>query len=296
MKRLFLRISTLLVFCGLIFFLSKTMIGVDKVSLVAEERTGIQPQFEDDKEELLRILVQTEGKAPLITVKPAAGGIIPHHLLAGFIIADYFNYLRAHQPRTIILLGPNHFEKGEKVIGGFYDWKTPFGVVETDQELARNFQKNGLITIDEEVLGSEHSIGNIMPFLKYYLPQTKIVPIVLRRNISLEQIQLMADELSKSLDGKTILVASIDFSHYLKLEEAEEKDKETLKAMENFNFRKILSFNNDYLDSPASLAVLLTAMKNQEKTDFFILHNTNSGEILKEASMPTTSYFSLVFH
>ena len=40
-------------------------------------------------------------------------GIIPHHGLASFIIADFFNLLIDQDPSTVVLIGPNHYEVGK---------------------------------------------------------------------------------------------------------------------------------------------------------------------------------------
>jgi hypothetical protein len=40
------------------------------------------------------------------------GGIVPHHLLPSYIVADFFKHIAHQKPKTLILIGPNHYEKG----------------------------------------------------------------------------------------------------------------------------------------------------------------------------------------
>lgn len=228
--------------------------------------------------------------------KPIAGGVIPHHLLADFIIIDFFKRLSIQKPQTIILIGPNHFEKGGKILSCLENFKTNNGEVEINSKMVETLQKDKLAEISEEIVKSETSISDIVPIIKSYFPNALIVPIILRQNSSMEQLEILSDRLSIILDEKTILIASIDFSHYLSSEEAEIKDSETIETIFRFDIGKILTYGNDNLDSPASMAVTLLAMKNKNHTAIEIFHHTNSGEIIRNGRPPTTSYFSLAFY
>ena len=107
----------------------------------------------------------------------------------------------------------------------------------------------------------------------------------------------MAEELADYLrDEKTVIVASVDFSHYLPKEEAIKKDKESLEAIKNFNYERIYSFGNDNLDSPPSIATLLSTMEKSGFTNIEVLGNSNSVEILGAESPQTTSYFNIAFY
>lgn len=39
------------------------------------------------------------------------GGIVPHHLLAGKMIAEFFQYISQDPPDTVIIVAPNHKKK-----------------------------------------------------------------------------------------------------------------------------------------------------------------------------------------
>lgn len=226
-----------------------------------------------------------------------SGGIIPHHLFVGSIIADFFNRLSAQQPKTIILIGPNHYEKGDfKALTSLYGWQTPFGVVEPNEQITKDLLKNNLVKIDEEVLPKDHSVAGIMPFIKYYLPNTQVVPILLSSYISQEEAHILASNLKGHMDKDAIIIAAVDFSHYLTNQQAQEKDEVTLEVMKNFDYRQLFSLNNDYLDSPPSIATLLTMMQKLGTTKMELLHHTNSGELQKDNYIETTSYFSIAYY
>lgn len=226
-----------------------------------------------------------------------SGGIIPHHLFPAFIQADFFQRLSSQKPKTIIVLGPNHYEKGEfRFLSSAYAWETLFGKVIPDQTIVSDLVNKNIIHINEDVLLHEHSVAGIMPFIKYYLPETKVVPVVISNFTTLEEIGFFADNLNKYLNKDTVLIASVDFSHYLNNFEAQNKDKLSLQIIKDYDYKRLFTLNNDYMDSPPSVAILLLNMQKTGKTKMDILQHTNSGEIQKNDFIPTTSYYSIAFY
>lgn len=226
-----------------------------------------------------------------------SGGIIPHHLFPGFIITDFFNRLSKQNPKTIILIGPNHYEHGDyKVLSSLYGWETPFGVVEPNKQVIQKLLKSKLLKIDETNLPRDHSVAGIMPFVKYYLPDTKVAPLLLSGFMTEEDVRALSNSLSNYLNEDTIIIAAVDFSHYLTNPQAQEKDKITLELMSNFNYKHMFSLGNDYLDSPSSTAIVMMVMQQLRTTHMDLLYHSNSGEIQKNDSIPTTSYFSIAYY
>lgn len=225
-----------------------------------------------------------------------AGGIIPHHLLASQIIADFFQRLFSQKPEVIILFGPNHYEKGDfKVLSSLYAWKTSFGTVKPNTEIANALIKKGLIRVDEEVLVNEHAITGILPFIAHYLPETTVVPMVFSGNTTQEEVEKLVEELVKIVNENTLVLASVDFSHYLKAEDARQNDIKTIKIIRNFDYLKLFGLGNDYLDSPPAMALLLKTMSKMGKTNQELLYHTNSAELANDPFVETTSYVSMIF-
>lgn len=224
------------------------------------------------------------------------GGTVPHHLLAGRMIKDFMEALAEQEPELIILVGPNHYNLGGKIITGLYDWQTPDGLVRTDEQLVKLLLEEKIAVRDEKVLAKEHSIGNLVPFIKHFSPDTRVVPLILHHDVSLTEVEKMLDFLEPLLDGKNgFLLASVDFSHYLNRIQAQEKDSFTLQVMRNFDYPTLFHLGNDHLDSPASLATVFRYAERKGIREFQVLENTNSGVILKNDLQETTSYFTLAF-
>lgn len=225
------------------------------------------------------------------------GGIVPHHLLPSFIIADFFSRLSAKEVETIILVGPNHYERGDaNAITSDYIWETPFGILEPNTEIIKDLEDKHLIKADEQVLPLDHSMTSILPFIQYYLPQAKVVPLILKSDFDEREVDVLAKELGGYIrDKKAIILASVDFSHYLTNFEAKEKNKESLKAIEKRSYNEMFSFKNDHMDSPASVALVLKTMDAINAKQMTVLHDTNSGELLGDNFSQITSYLSLTF-
>lgn len=226
-----------------------------------------------------------------------AGGIIPHHLFPGFILTDFFNRLAVQKPKTVVLIGPNHYEKGNyKILTSLYSWETPFGRVDPSDNIINELVKKGAVKIDEEVLANDHSAAGMMPFIRYYLPGTNVVPILISGYTTQKEAEALAGSLGDIMDQDTVLVAPVDFSHYLTSKQAKERDEVTLEVLKNYDYRQLFSLNNEYIDSPPSIAVLLIVMQKLGTTKIDILYHTNSGELQRDDYIPTTSYFSIAYY
>lgn len=229
------------------------------------------------------------------------GGIVPHHTLPSQLITRFFMALLAHTPQdtpqTVIILGPNHYEKGHyPVLLSEFAWKTPFGVVYPDKaKIEQLLSTTDFANVDETTVYGDHSVTAVIPYIKYFLPNARVMPIIISNKISDEDMQRLINNLHQFIDDKTIVIASVDFSHYLSAEEAAKNDLETYTMMKNRKYEQILELSNDHIDAPATIATFLQLMDKQHASDHVLLENTNSGALLNDPYTETTSYFSMVF-
>ena len=218
--------------------------------------------------------------------------IIPHHWLAGHLILGGLRDLAASGDyRRIVLIGPNHTNAGTAaVITSDLPWQTPFGLIEADTEAIRRLTGEGLARSEPDVLTYEHSIAGIVPAVAYYLPGARVVPLALRSDLTSADVDRLAAALAPLLDSRTAIVAAVDFSHYLSAQEARLRDRETVAALRSLNPSRILSFGDDHLDSPGSIAVMMEVMRLLGATQFELRENSNSSELSGSALAPVTSY------
>ncbi len=231
--------------------------------------------------------------------------VVPHHLTASHLIADGINLFAVQEIETVIVIAPNHFETGRaEVQTSFYGWETEEGVVASDQKTVSHLLQqlaanNTLLAVNDHTIANEHGIAGLMPFIAHYLPQAQLIQLALSRSVDIEQLQLLTQAFVSAKEqglldwDKTAIVGSVDFSHYLLPQEAQEKDIVTQELMIERHWQQLMALDNDYLDSPGSvwLTFRLAALAGAE--DLHVLANTNSGEINHRWDQGCTSYFEL---
>lgn len=150
--------------------------------------------------------------------------------------------------------------------------------------------------MDEETLPDDHALSAIMPFIRYYLPEAKVIPILISGGLTKEDSEVLANKLSSFMTKDVIVVSSVDFSHYLTNSQAKAKDETTLQVMKEFDYRKLYLLNSDNLDSPPSIGILLMVMQKLGTRQMDLLYHSNSGEIQQDNFIQTTSYFEIAYH
>jgi AmmeMemoRadiSam system protein B len=238
------------------------------------------------------------GADATLTAKGAIrGGIVPHHLLAGRMIADFFNVLAADRPELVVVLAPNHKRVGMTGLHtSSLDWETPFGILEADGSAAALLQEKLKAADSRPIMEAEYSISGLVPYIKHYLPEARILPVLLHGDYGMENSEKLGRLLAESLrDKKAVVVASVDFSHYLPVGKADRMDEITLQALKSMDAERISRMSNDNLDSPPSVIALLAAMKAMGAKDFNLLGHNNSSRITGSGADYTTSYFTAAF-
>ncbi|MGD9569503.1 MAG: AmmeMemoRadiSam system protein B [Sedimentibacter sp.] len=226
------------------------------------------------------------------------GCIVPHHLVAKNLIHEVFQNVNKNKYKTVVLIGPDHesVDKG-KIFTTLSDWQTPTGILETDNEVTRELLKNSFVIENDYKLTIEHSTSSIIPFIKYYLEDARVVTLVLTKQVKLKDIDILVDALYKNINmDETLFIASVDFSHYLNLEQANKMDSISMEAIQNKDINKIMTFTNDNLDSPISIVTMLKMMDKAGIVNNTILNHSNSELILKKKIEETTSYITYLFY
>ena len=176
------------------------------------------------------------------------------------------------------------------------DWNTPFGVLQADAAIINELIESGMVTEDLELLEKDHSISALIPYVKYFMPDTTIVPLLMTGTDRIETASGLGKKLGQIADErKALIIASVDFSHYLSLKEADKKDEVTKKALLRRDIQQIRAMDNDYMDSPISIITLLYAMEEIGAENQQIIAHDNSARISGSSFDNTTSYFTIVY-
>ena len=222
-----------------------------------------------------------------------AAGVVPHHLLAEDLIEDFFSYISSKEkPETIVLLGPDHFNAGSSFIAVRPETQEFYGI-KVDNSLIKSLSlKNDLIFSNSSV-SLDHGITDLMPFVKRHFPDSQIVPFIIPLNISLEETDQFVTSLNSLASLKTIVIASVDFSHYLPSSVATFHDVKSIRTL--INYEKV-DFKNLEVDSWQALYIAraFAHLRNREFSK--TIGHSSSIDFLEDKNVEeTTSYFSVAF-
>lgn len=220
--------------------------------------------------------------------------IVPHHLFAHSLIENLFFQTKSKKIKRVILISPNHFNRGRSlIITSKAVWQTNFGKVYPALDLIEKLTEDEYISIEEEPFKKEHGIYNLVPYIKIAFPRAKIIPIILKPRVNQVVALKLVQKLNQISNENTLIIASLDFSHFQMPQVAQEHDKESIRAIEHFDLESVWKLD---VDSPPTLYAFLSYLKNNGYTKFTLVENTNSGWLsgnpnLKETTSYITGYF-----
>lgn len=223
-------------------------------------------------------------------------GIVTHHFLAKDLMVRFFSTLRAESsPETIILIGPNHFHHGSANISfSSLPWKSPFGSLETDPRVVQQMKAATHLPEDPEAFTGEHSVGVLIPFVKYYFPHSRVVPILVDVNAQETRLEELRGVLSLLLrDPQVMVVLSMDFSHNSTVNVADSRDAQAQRAIADLDLSKVEGLN---VDCRKGLWLLLASLRDLGRVEVHVSEHTNSARLSQHPDQrDVTSYFSVYF-
>jgi len=229
-----------------------------------------------------------------------ASGVVPHHLVARGIIENFFQYISSkRKPQNIILLGPDHFNAtnlaGKSFISVDSDTKE-FHSLAVNNYLLQKLNNHDL-AFDSSTVNFDHGITALLPYIKKYFPESGILPIIISSTASKEDVGKLIKTINIYAGSQTIIIASVDFSHYLPPKAADFHDVKSIATLLNF---KENDFENLEVDSWQALYGARFFAKLQGEEFPYIVGQGKSSDLLRfDDSIidaeGITSYFCVVF-
>lgn len=213
-----------------------------------------------------------------ITNESVIGGVAPHHFPTALpVLVDFYRQLAiAQAPELIVIIGPDHRSKAEDTLvttdGTFL---TPFGSTTPAKSVTGALIADDQLTFDRPVFADEHSIGVHMPFLQHLFPGVPILPILVHPHATSTETSELGTYLASHTPPSTLMIASVDFSHYLPADQArliDEVSAETLRQFTHLSVAKIVA------DSPQALAALAAFSKARAAQHFTVGTVANSAD------------------
>ena len=165
----------------------------------------------------------------------AIGLVSPHagYIYSGIVAGAVLSRVKFKD--TFVILGPNHTGRGKAFsIMTKGTWKTPLGEVEIDSELGKLILASSS-HLEEDHLAHqfEHSLEVQVPFLQYFKPDVRIVPIILTHasGIAYKKIGMELASAIRESKKKVVILASSDMTHYESHESARSKDRRAIEAI-----------------------------------------------------------------
>jgi len=162
--------------------------------------------------------------------EPVNGAILPHHNLVSDYIDAFYRGIADSEVERIILISPNHSDIGSHYIQSTTELPTSLTL---DEPLITALEAKGAVGVESISFGAEHGIMVHIYKLEEYFPDAKVTPIILKWKTPQENldrlIAAIEDEVGK--EG-TLVIASIDFSHFVTEKTAVENDERTMNWLE----------------------------------------------------------------
>jgi AmmeMemoRadiSam system protein B/AmmeMemoRadiSam system protein A len=250
--------------------------------------------------------------APAHHIRCLKGLVCPHagYPYSGPTAAIAYKTLAGRDVQTVVILGPSHHASFEGASVPDTDaYQTPLGMVPISAK-ARQLAKTSPFVLESQCLVErpawwthsskpapadgedtpdtwEYSVEVQVPFLQKTLTNFTILPVVFGR----VDPQEAARVLSGFLDGKTIVVASSDLSHFYPYDEAEALDHRCVKAVCDLNIDEMKS--QEACGKFPILTLMHLAREKGWKTQ--LLDYRNSGDTAGDKSR-VVGYAAIAFY
>lgn len=220
--------------------------------------------------------------------------IVNQHVLAAHLIAQQFALAADDTVKTVVVITQNNWNAGTAdAITSNYGWKTTLGDIKPSTNIAEDLVKNNLAAIDESIFSKEHGITGVIPYVAHAFPNAKVVPIVIRDGTSNTITDGIAAELSKLDLKNTVIVGTIDMSHYLPKYIADAHDRLTVESIKSFNYDVLPRLD---IDTAPTLRTIMKVAETTGQKNFIQTGGVNSAEIVNDPDLlVTTSYVTGYF-
>jgi poly-gamma-glutamate synthesis protein (capsule biosynthesis protein) len=220
--------------------------------------------------------------------------ITNQHILAASLIARQFALAADPKVTTVVLITQNNWNAGAaNIITSRESWRTPLGDIKVDLPLTDSLIKQGIAYEEEEVFIHEHGITGIIPYVAHDFPNANVVTLVIRDKTPDRELDALVHELEKLDLSKTVIVGTIDMSHYMPKYVSDMHDRTTIQTIKEFDYQTLPTLD---IDTAPTLYTLMKTTQNAGETDFEVTGHMNSSDIVGEPDLlSTTSYITGYF-
>ncbi|MFN0264825.1 AmmeMemoRadiSam system protein B [Tepidamorphus sp. 3E244] len=246
-----------------------------------------------DREKIESAIASQEGIA---SPQGVTGIIVPHHLVAADLVARGFQAASGGDYERIVVLAPDHFRAWDKgFVTSEAGFATIFGRVVSDGVVAKSMAEALPDVRLRDSLEHDHGLVAMMPFIRHHFPDVPVVAMLAGINTTPQQWRALVDALKPLLTPRTLVVQSVDFSHYLPHQRAVLRDQEVLSLLASGDSEGVRHLiQPDHLDTKAGLTIQMTLQREVFGSKATVIANRNSAEYGGDPNN-TTSYITAVY-
>ena len=192
------------------------------------------PAHEEEIEKYFRYFIDVYDKhASLPKITPKAV-IVPHagYIYSGFTASIAYRLLQKSGIKKFVVIGPSHRVafRGSSMCP-FESYATPFGALAPDKALFNALKERFDLPCYPQA-HAEHSTEVQFPFIKYFIPDAKIVEIVYSDENPANVAKIIEFVLEQEGYG---VIISTDLSHFYTQKEAQKLDAICAEAVERLD-------------------------------------------------------------
>ena len=278
---------------GSLYVVAVVLSSIASLVAVGQEQASFPSMYPDGEPFLSAIRKERPNEA---FVRKVTGIAVPHHLLAADLIARGFWTASNTKFERIILLSPDHFNKSRRPLATTtQDIDTPLGLLVNDREVTTALLEQNSLFDNSDLFRKEHGIAALLPFVKYFFPNARIVPIAVSYSSTRAHWEAVMSALRNFAGPDTLIVQSTDYSHYLPHEIAVRRDQETLNVIAAGDTHALEHLvQPDHMDSKGSQYIQMRLQNEVFGARSTVIANRNSKEY-SAMGKQTTSYMVTVY-
>jgi AmmeMemoRadiSam system protein B len=227
---------------------------------------------------------------------PVTGISVPHHLLAADLMARGFWAAAGNRYERIVILSPDHFNRSRRPLATTRrNFDTAFELLENDRAASGTLLEASELFDDSDLFEKEHGIAALLPFVKYFFAGARIVPIVISNSATRADWDKALPLIEKLVGPRVLVIQSTDYSHYLPLNVAVQRDQETLNIIAAGDVGGIERLGQPiHMDSKAAQYLQMRLQNAVLGSHPVVVGNRNS-HAYSASAFGTTSYIVTVY-
>lgn len=235
---------------------------------------------------------------PAVTGKLVAA-VAPHagYDYSGKVSAAVYSLLSSGMVDRVIILGPAHYGyvRGVSVPDpALKYYETPLGKIPIDRAVCVSLAgKPGFVTEPDAAI-REHSLEVQLPFLQKKMGAFRLVPLICGPESGVD-VEAVSSALAALMDGKTLMIASSDFTHYgpnyrfvpfgsppqVHLQKWLKESSACIAALDESGFQKHCSETQDTICGETAIRILMATLRKADIRDLSgrVLDVAMSGDV-----------------